>query len=128
MTRLRVLELPDIDRLRAADILERAADYLELYGLHQSSYYDGSEDGEWWRYGRAVCAFGALVCAEHRFRPWCAETDVLVESTFAAWALDLVVHDVTGFNDHPGRTAAEVAEVLRDAAIKVRPDAMAVGG
>lgn len=99
----------------AADLLDGAADVITEWGWCQNRLTDAV--------GR-VCVVGAMTAA--------ARNDALrlgLAYGEASAALRSIIGrgDIVRWNNTPGRTAAEVVQAFRDAAVKARPDAMRVG-
>ena len=111
-------------RATPADTLRGAALYLQRHGWTRFSYFDGE------RPTPPACAQGAIVVAsygvatEHPYsqdspqRRLFARTikffDDYIRSLVTS--LDDEDYNATVWNDHPGRTAAEVITTLRNAA------------
>ena len=101
-----------------SDTLRAAALYLAGHGWIQGSYYD--QTASW--FTPAACVVGAIgmVCyggpvetpAEHSDEPGWAEFDDAVTHLDAFVQARYDADSAYGFNDTPGRTAAEVVAAL----------------
>lgn len=117
-----------------ADLLTAAADLVERVGLWQDEYWPGALDGGVYCAGDPVCLVGALIVAGGDDTPppfgglaWSFVTRAAdavrrrLDPTLVVWP--------EVWSDMPGRTAAEVAAVLRATAdaVRVAADGQAAG-
>ncbi|MGW4810497.1 DUF6197 family protein [Kitasatospora cineracea] len=106
--------LPVRERASVGQVLQLAAEYIEVHGHHKGDF--AAEQG------RGACAVGAIqaIVTGHRAdRHPLADAAVRVLSGRLPDVNDDAVENVATWNDEPSRTAVEVTRVLRAAALAV---------
>lgn len=106
--------LPVRERMSVRQVLQLAAEYVEVHGHHKGSF--AAEES------RAACAVGAIqaIVTGHRaVQHPLAAAAVRTLSNRLPDVNDDPVENVASWNDAPATTALEVARVLRAAALAV---------
>jgi hypothetical protein len=122
--------------MKTSEVLNRAADVIQRDGWYQGGYSPDADKAMTTLVGRPVCALGAIHVAADEWLLWFEDlqcwaggrtpvTDVVAK--ILARHIDHPDLFIPAWNDHEGRTAAEVIEALRAAAIieAAREDAAA---
>ncbi|MGI5236997.1 DUF6197 family protein [Dactylosporangium sp. CA-139066] len=113
-----------------AETLRRAADYIDRHGLHKADYFACGTRRTDQQSGTlpAACAIGAISYGAYgrvRRDPWGSYVALTSTPTnafsdavlwFEQYVDDRHGNTVSGWNDHPDRTAADVVAALRAAA------------
>lgn len=107
-------------QMATSDVLYKAADLIDFDGWHQGGYApDQTEDGTSME-GLPACALGALYKAAGKPLVWSTSVACWVGHGDLA-AIDVLAGHVGSYvpywNDKNGRTAEEVIEALRAAAV-----------